>query len=77
MNIEPAAWSLSPKDLITISAYTIGDGKLRLVNGRLKNFKALNATFRHSIEDKHQAVFEAIIVIIQYELDHGIAIFDP
>lgn len=44
-------------------------------NGRLKTFKALGSTFRHG-HDKHKAIFEAVCVIVQYELENGRPLFD-
>lgn len=44
------------------------------LNGRLKNFTSLSVTFRHR-PDKHQLVFDAVCVIVQYELDCGHPIF--
>lgn len=44
-------------------------------NGRLKTFKALGSRFRHGHE-KHKAVFEAVCVIVQYELENGHPLFD-
>ena len=44
-------------------------------NGRLKAFCILKNFFRHKLE-KHGPVFEAICVIVQYQLDHGGKLFD-
>ena len=44
-------------------------------NGRLKYFSVLSETFRHSIA-KHKLAFEAICVIVQYQMDNGSPIFD-
>jgi hypothetical protein len=44
------------------------------LNGRLKNFKCLQDTFRHSM-DKHKTCFEAVCVIVQYQMDNGSPIF--
>ena len=44
-------------------------------NGRLKFFGCLNQTFHHSWE-KHQLVFEAVCVTIQYQMENGSPIFD-
>lgn len=37
-------------------------------NGRLKTFRILKTFFRHKL-DKHGPIFEAICVIVQYQLD--------
>ena len=44
------------------------------LNGRLKDFACLENTYRHPHE-KHVHVFEAVCVIVQYEMDHGSPIF--
>ena len=44
-------------------------------NGRIKNFKVLEERFRHGV-DKHQSVFEAVCVILQYEMENGHPLFD-
>ena len=44
-------------------------------NARLKNFKVLADRFRHE-QVKHKAVFEAVCVITQYELENGHPLFD-
>ena len=43
-------------------------------NGRLKFFKCLSDTFKHGI-DKHKFAFEAVCVIVQYQMDNGSPIF--
>jgi DDE superfamily endonuclease len=45
------------------------------LNSRLKNFKVLAERFRHGHE-KHEAVFEAVCIITQYELENGHPLFD-
>jgi hypothetical protein len=51
-------------------------GRLRheTFNARLKNFKCLSDTFRHGF-GKHRFVFEAVVVIVQYQMDNGSPIF--
>jgi hypothetical protein len=44
-------------------------------NGCLKNFKVIAEKFRHG-PAKHKAVFEAVCVITQYELENGHPLFD-
>ena len=44
-------------------------------NGCIKNFQVLSGKFRHGI-DKHKEVFEAVCVIIQYEMENGHPLFD-
>ena len=43
-------------------------------NGRLKKFNILSETFRHGFE-KHKFVFDAVIVIVQYQMDNGSPLF--
>jgi hypothetical protein len=51
-------------------------GRLRheTFNGRLKFFSSLAVPFRHGY-DKHKLVFEAVVVIVQYQMDNGSPIF--
>ena len=44
-------------------------------NGRIKQFRVLDARFRHDV-DEHQVVFEAVCVILQYEMENGHPLFD-
>lgn len=44
------------------------------LNGRLKNFQVLSGRFRHK-QDNHKTVFEAICVIVQYQLENGSPLF--
>jgi hypothetical protein len=44
-------------------------------NGRLKDFKALTDTFRHTREKQGVAVV-AVVVIVQYQMDNGKPLFD-
>lgn len=39
-------------------------------NSRLKCYKCLSEKFRHGI-DKHKIAFEAVCVIVQYQMDNG------
>ena len=45
------------------------------LNARLKRFLCLKNTFRHE-RDRHGAVFRAVCVIVQYEMDLGDPLFD-
>ena len=46
------------------------------VNSRIKQFECVAQTFRHG-EEKHEAAFKAVCVIVQYQLDLGITmLFD-
>lgn len=45
------------------------------LNGRLENFAILQHTFRHGMKC-HKVAFEAVAVIIQYQMDNGSPIFD-
>ena len=44
-------------------------------NARLKVFGCLRDEFRHA-RDKHKIVFEAVVVICQYQLENGSPLFD-
>jgi hypothetical protein len=44
-------------------------------NGRLKFFSILEVRFRHGVR-KHKAVFEAVCVLVQYELENGHPLFE-
>ncbi len=43
-------------------------------NGRIRSFRCLQDTFRHGF-DKHKIAFEAICVIVQYQMDGGARLF--
>ncbi len=44
-------------------------------NARIKNFACLDSRFRHGIS-KHKICFEAVCVIVQYQLENGAPLFD-
>lgn len=44
-------------------------------NKRIKEFKILDERFRHGVE-KHKIVFEAICVIVQYDMENGRPLFE-
>lgn len=44
-------------------------------NGRLKNFAILRDTYRHNL-DKHRYVLEAIVVIVQVQMNNGSPLFE-
>jgi hypothetical protein len=44
-------------------------------NGRIKYFQCLAERFRHGVH-KFAIAFEAVCVIVQYELDNGSPLFD-
>ena len=48
--------------------------RLKTLNGRIKNFKVLSEMFRHN-QSKFAITFEAIVVIVQYQMDNGSPIF--
>jgi hypothetical protein len=52
-------------------------GRLRheTFSGRLKFFNCLREKFRHGGMDEHKHVFEAVVVIVQYQMDNGSPIF--
>ena len=43
-------------------------------NGRIKAFKILAERFRNGV-DKHKIVFEAVCVIVQYDMENGHPMF--
>ena len=43
-------------------------------NGRLKFFRSLSDTFRHR-NSNHVFVFEAVCVMVQYQMEHGSPLF--
>ena len=45
-------------------------------NARLKNFAVLANCFQHNNHEKHKAVFEAICVVCQFQLENGHPLFD-
>lgn len=45
------------------------------LNGRLKDYRILSDTFRYDV-DNHVFVFEAVLVLVQYAMDHDHPIFD-
>lgn len=45
------------------------------LNGRLKDFRILADVFHHPHE-RHEFAFGAVIVLVQYAMDHGHPIFD-
>lgn len=45
------------------------------LNGRLKNFRILNTTFRHPLH-KHPKIFHACINIIQISITNGECVFE-
>ena len=44
-------------------------------NARIKVFQCLDQRFRHGIK-KHKICFEAVCVIVQYQLENGSPLFD-
>jgi len=44
-------------------------------NARLKNFAILDNRFRHGV-DRHRAVFDAVCVLCQYDMENGHPLFD-
>ena len=43
-------------------------------NGRIKFFRSLADTYHHA-NNKHQFVFEAVCVLVQYQMEHGSPLF--
>jgi hypothetical protein len=44
-------------------------------NGRIKNFSVLDERFRHGVK-KHKSCFEAVCVIVQYDMGNGHPMFN-
>ena len=44
-------------------------------NGKVKNFRCLAEQFRHGVSN-HKIVFEAVCIIVQYQLENGSPLFD-
>jgi hypothetical protein len=44
-------------------------------NGRIKNFSVLDQRFRHGVA-KHKACFEAVCVMVQYDMENGHPMFE-
>jgi hypothetical protein len=44
-------------------------------NGKVKNFRCLAEQFRHGVPN-HKIVFEAVCIIVQYQLENGSPLFD-
>jgi hypothetical protein len=44
------------------------------VNKKIKDFDILENRFRHSVK-KHKSVFEAVVVIVQMDMDNGLELF--
>ena len=49
--------------------------RLETFNGGMKKFEVVNHMFCHS-QDKFKDAFEAVAVIIQYQMDNGRPVFD-
>jgi hypothetical protein len=47
------------------------------LNGRLKFFKILSQRFRQHTDSKHKTAFEAVVVIVQLQMENGSPLFDP
>jgi DDE superfamily endonuclease len=45
------------------------------LNKRLKDFNVLKDSFGHEL-DKHKFVFEAVCVLVQYDMNNGLPLFD-
>jgi DDE superfamily endonuclease len=45
------------------------------LNGRIKSHKITDSRFR-SAPDKHKIIFEAVAVVVQYDMDNGMKLFD-
>lgn len=68
--------SMKNKRIDSSAVYEFKNRSLaEMFNGRLKNYKILYETFRHRLSF-HQVVFEAICVIVQYEMDNGHPLFE-
>jgi DDE superfamily endonuclease len=45
------------------------------LNGRIKSHNITDQRFR-SVHIKHQIIFEAVAVVVQYDMDNGMKLFD-
>ena len=45
------------------------------INARLKSFKCMSEKFRHT-PNKHGLFFDAVIVILQFQMENGSPLFD-
>jgi DDE superfamily endonuclease len=45
------------------------------LNGRIKAHNITNQRFRSAV-NKHQVVFEAVAIVVQYDMDNGVKLFD-
>jgi len=45
------------------------------VNARIKAFRVLSGKFRHSVK-KHRVVFDACVVMVQYDAENGHPFWD-
>lgn len=52
-----------------------GRARHETFNRRLKCFQCLADTFRHNL-DKHKIAFQAVCVIVQYQMDNGAELFE-
>ena len=43
-------------------------------NGKLKKFSIMEQTFKHKFE-KHKVAFEAVVVIVQFQMENGQPLF--
>jgi hypothetical protein len=46
-----------------------------IINARIKAYHALDTRFRHGMV-KHKIMFEAVCVLVQYDMEHGHPLFD-
>lgn len=73
---EPVCSIRNPRDTAGVKAFKRrARARHESFNGRIKWFNILDTRFRHGIA-KHQAVFEAVCVITQYEMENGHPLFD-
>jgi len=76
---EAGARNLSMRN--TFDSKAVRDFKRRVrarhenFNARLKSFQILDGCFRHGVK-KHKTVFEAVCVIVQYDMENGHPLFD-
>jgi DDE superfamily endonuclease len=49
-------------------------GRHESLNKKLKDFSILDHRFRHTL-NQHKSVFEAVAIIVQYEMDNGAKLF--
>jgi hypothetical protein len=74
-DIEAGPWPRRAADERVAKFKSRARARHESFNGRLKFFDILQNTFRHG-EARHKIAFEAVCVIVQYQMDNGSPLFD-